>query len=449
MKYIIVVISLLLLFSHLFAQDKAEDIGNQKDNEFDLEKCITYGLANKASLKAKFMEKEAANELRQNATKQLLPNLSINANLDHYWQIPVQAFPAELAGGPEGEFIPVRVGTPWNLNAGISTEIDLINASKWKEIRVANLRQQMNTYEFEQEEALLRQQITLAYYNAQLASQQAYFLRQNFDVQQSVFTYVKARFDEGVVEQIDFNRAEAALLNVESQWISSQKNADNQKLALKYWMGMSVDEPIQLVDLNWETDMQEASQYDSLYLNSHPAYQALQSQVLLSESQMEQVGMSRLPKLTAYAGYSQLAFRNAFDFFDGSHEWYSTGQLGLRLNIPIFSRGQIAGDVRINHLQLSQAQKRLSDFELEKRMEYQQLLNDLQTSEENIDSQERQLTLAQENQKIARVKYESGIYSFSDFLEVQREVLQFQRNYLEAFSQYYAAQAELNYLLQK
>jgi outer membrane protein TolC len=176
------------------------------------------------------------------------------------------------------------------------------------------------------------------------------------------------------------------MLNARNQWSLSQKNAHNQELELKFWMGMPIDEALKLVKVNWQADRIRAYKFDSLYLQTHPAYLTMQSQVLLSESQMQQIGVSRLPKLTAYAGYSQLAFRNDFDFFDGSREWYSTGQLGLRLNIPIFSRGQISGDVRINRLQLDQAQKRLSDFELEKRTEYQQLINDLQTSQESIES---------------------------------------------------------------
>lgn len=435
MKSVLTMLIGLFLSINLVAQDQA----------FTLQEAIQYGLANQPDLQQSLLEKQAADRLEKNAKLSLLPDLHANGSLDHYWKIPVQAFPAELLGGEAGEFIPVRIGTPWYATAAIESNWEILNPELWKDIRIAALSKQMKEAAYQHQEALLIQNITQAYYNALLARQQRDFAQRNLANYDSLHQINAFKFEQGVIELIDKNRIHSLLLNAQSQFDQSQNNYENSKLQLKLWMGMSMDESLTLADANLHQP--EVYEDTAFRVTAHPQYRLMHHQLLQRQAQLSKAGMRRLPKLSVYAGYSQLAYRNRFDFFDDTQNWFATGSVGLRLQVPLFSRGQISNNVQVARYDVSIAEQQLRKFTLEQQQRYQAVLNDLETSTNTIQRKQENLALAQENQQIAQYKYDQGLYDSADLLDVQREVLEAQQSYLRAYADYYTAKATLQYLI--
>ena len=111
---------------------------------WSLERCLTYSREHNKELQVRQKRSTiTVNGVRESKAR-LLPAVAATISLDHYWQIPVQVFPGELAGQPQGTFIPVRLGTPWMGNASMQAEMPLIDASLWRQVKTAMLEQQLS-----------------------------------------------------------------------------------------------------------------------------------------------------------------------------------------------------------------------------------------------------------------------------------------------------------------
>jgi outer membrane protein TolC len=135
--------------------------------QWTLDSCLAYATEHNKILLSQQQNQSAASIDKKSAWIQLVPEVEFAAGLDYYWQIPIQAFPAELLGGEAGTFIAVPTGTPRMGNYAVQARMKLVDAQVWQNIKLSALRQQAAQNEFQSLQRLLFRNVSMAFHAVQ------------------------------------------------------------------------------------------------------------------------------------------------------------------------------------------------------------------------------------------------------------------------------------------
>ena len=154
--------------------------------------------------------------------------------------------------------------------------------------------------------------------------------------------------------------------------------------------------------------------------------------------------LSYFPTVAAFYGYQKNGQRHANDP-GGSKPWfwYSTNQVGVNVNIPIFDGFNKKNKILQAQLNL---QKTDNTLDLTKKgidLERTISKSSLNTAVVNLDVQEQNMLLAEKVYNTVKKKYEQGLGSSFEVLQSDNEMQQSQSNYFKAL--YEAIIAKVNY----
>jgi len=151
-----------------------------------------------------------------------------------------------------------------------------------------------------------------------------------------------------------------------------------------------------------------------------------------------------LPTVAAFYGYQRNGQRTANS---GSGDkpwfWYSTNQVGLNINVPIFDGFNKKNKIAQAEFNL---QKTDNTIDLTKKgIDLQRTVSksSLNTAILNLDVQEQNMLLAEKVYNTVKKKYEQGLGSSFEVLQSDREMQESQSNYFRAL--YVAIIAKVEY----
>lgn len=157
-------------------------------------------------------------------------------------------------------------------------------------------------------------------------------------------------------------------------------------------------------------------------------------QLVIAQAQLKKEKLLRLPTLSAFARYQEQAQRATFNFLNFNEKWYGIGVAGLRFEVPIYTarirksaigRAQVNADIA--QLQLENEKRKIDTETDELMLSYRQAISSLQINEEAYQ-------LSEENLKLVRIKYQGGVVSYDQYLNVFNDALAAQNKYLRTLS---------------
>src|ERR1017187_619434 len=86
---------------------------------YSLKQCIEYARKNNSNIKTALLDSDISGKMVNEQIGNGLPQIDITGSFDDNLKIITQILPGELIGKP-GTLIPVTIGTPYNVSAGIS-----------------------------------------------------------------------------------------------------------------------------------------------------------------------------------------------------------------------------------------------------------------------------------------------------------------------------------------
>ena len=104
--------------------------------------------------------------------------------------------------------------------------------------------------------------------------------------------------------------------------------------------------------------------------------------------------MSFLPTLSFTGAYNKQAYRNQFNFLNFNEDWFTSSQLGLRLNVPIFDGMAKSARVSKAKLELEQMKNNMENLKIS-------IDNDVQQSRVMLNSALASLDFQSKNRKLA------------------------------------------------
>lgn len=405
---------------------------------FSLQEAIDYSLKHSPNYLNAELDYQSADYRRKEITGAGLPQINGSIDFKDYINIATSLLPAQIFGGPEGTFLPVKFGTKYNATAGLSASQLIFSSDYIFGLKAQKEFMNLSKISITRSKADLVSQVTKAYYTVLISRDRIKSLESNITKLKKTYEDTKAINQQGLMfELIDVERLEVSYNNLLTEKEKTERLIGLAELTLKFQMGYKLEDPLTLSDsLNIESNFQEmnASKTD---VSLRPDYQLLQSQQKLLDLDVKAKKYVFLPTLSAYGSYQYNAQRNEFNFFESSNgdpskKWFKVSLIGATLNFNVFTGWQ-----RMNRLE----QAKIASLKNQNTMKNLELAAQLETNSASVNytnaysslvRQKKNVELAQHVYEVARKKYESGVGSNIEVVNAETDLTSAQTNYYNA-----------------
>ena len=251
MKRIIVTIALCCVVSS-WAQQK----------EITLKEAIRYALENKADAEKARLEVEKSKYKIQEVRANALPNLSASGAMIYNPKIQatyIDASTFAMPGMPASDkVIKMEMGQKWSANAGAKLTQVLFNQSVFMGLKAARTTREFYMLNQQLTETQVIEKVAQAYYQVYQTRQSLENIESNIALTEKTASVVEGSYKAGLAKKIDVDRTTVALNNLKSARQQALNGLQLSENALKYMIGMPMEETITLPKEGFEANYELA-----------------------------------------------------------------------------------------------------------------------------------------------------------------------------------------------
>ena len=419
---------------------------------FNLNEAIDYGLKNNYSAINASRDIDAAKKKKWETTTIGLPQ--INASLGYQNNIELQKslIPAEFFGGKEGEFAEVAFGTRHNMLGSATVSQLLFNGSYIVALQSAKVYLQISENAKIKTNQEIREMVVNAYGNVLLANESIAILEKNKASLEKTLNETNQIFKNGFIEEENVEQLQITLATIKS----AQENIKRQKIIatnmLKLILGISIEKELILTENLYNLSLNSIS----LELTTIP-FQVensidfkIQNNLVETKKLMLLLEKSNaLPSLAAAYNFGYNAFGNQFQFFTNNQRWLNFSNVGISLNVPIFSSLGRSARTQQAKIALEQSKTQMIQVEQGLKLQFEKAKSDYEFSLEQLKTTKSSLALAERIESKQQIKLKEGLLSSFDLSEAQRQLYLTQQNYLQAMLDVINKKASLEKIVTK
>lgn len=178
----------------------------------------------------------------------------------------------------------------------------------------------------------------------------------------------------------------------------------------------------------------------------HIDMRLLESQNEINRTNQKMITVGYLPTLSFSGQYSVQGMRKEFNnYFNNSPEnkWFGSSYIGIGLSIPIFDGFEKRSKSRQVKLEIQKTEALLVDKNEKFTADYISSINNYYNNKSNVDSQLKNIELAEKVYNETDLKYREGLATMSNLLQDEMSLNTAQANYLTALYNYKEAELKI------
>ena len=433
---------LMVLFSVTMWNSYAQDKNSQ--HNFTIQQCVDYAKKNNVQVKNALLDIKIQNQVNRGITAAAYPQLAGSGSTMNYIDIPVTLVPGQFFGGPAGSYTPVKFGTKYSTSAALQLQQLVFDGQVFVGLQARDASMQFQQKALEVTEENIKVNIYKIYYQLVVSKSQIELLDANIGRIEKLLKDVKEIYKNGFAEQLDIDKLTVQLSNLKTEKEKVLNSVEMGYLGLKTLIGMPVKESIVLKDNLSYDDVKSGLLTDtSAVYNNRKEYQYLQTIKHLNEYNIKRYRLAYLPTIAAMGSYSKNAQRNKFTFFEKG-DWYTTSYIGLNVSLPIFDGFYKDSKIKQSKFELQQTLNTIDNFKLSVDNEIAQSTLKFNSSISTLESQKRNMVLAETVYNQTKKKFEAGTGSNTEINAAETDLKAAQTNYINAM--YDAVIAKIDYL---
>lgn len=413
-------------------------------NQFSLQDCIDYAVANNRVLKNAKIDAEIANSKVWETVAAGLPQVNANAQLQHFIEIPTSLIPAQFFGGPPGTYAPVQFGVANNLSLGLDASMIVFDGSYLAGLQASSTYKKLSLRLADRTEVDTRVAVTKAYYNVLLNTERLEMLKANITRLEKLMSDVKAIYENGLSEKIDYDRVQLSYNNLQVDFKKFTELVGLGALGLKMQMGMPLTDSLVLTDkLDKKGLKLSLERIDSVSYEQRPDYNALMMSNKLYKLDYKRAKLSYLPSIIAFASTSRNAMNNDFgDLF--STTAYPTTLVGLKATMPIFGSFKKYQQLKQARLSLTKSDNDLESVKTGIVLEAKMAQINYNSAVLGVEAQQKNMELAKEVLRVTKAKYDQGMGSSLEVVIAEADLKIAETNYIAALSDALSARVDMD-----
>ncbi len=404
----------------------------QTSGALSLEQCLDYALESRPAVEQARID-EAIGEREINA--QLagwLPQVSAQFNAQHNFKLQTTAFGDQL----------ITIGRPNTSNLLLQASQTLYSNDVLLAARAAGVQRlqlDQNTIDTRINTVV---EVSKAFYSVLLTQEQLRILEENIARLEKQYRDARSRYENGLVDKTDFQRASITLANTKSDLKRTRELTGARKAYLKQLMGYPAEREL---ELEYEySRMQEQITIDTTQIveyNNRIEFQRLRTQEQLLSLNTSYYRLGFLPTVSAFYNYNFLYFGdNLGDLYGTS---YPTSAIGLSVNLPVFQ-----GTRRVQNLRRAQLQEQRLEVESKElrnviNTQYQSALAEYKSDLYEWQTLEQNVEIAGEVYNVIKLQYDEGIKTYLELIVAETDLRAAQLNYYNALYQVLESKLDL------
>jgi outer membrane protein TolC len=438
----------LLLVGFIHAQEKKESYS------FSLQQAIDHALENNYSIINATRDIEAAQKKKWETTATGLPQISGSVgylnNIDFTLQgVSGNAF--NPAGNPDDISL-FAFGTKQSMNSNLTLSQLLFDGSYIVALQASKTYLKFYQNAKQKTNLEVREMVINAYGNVLLAEESIAILEKNKTTLTKTLSDTQETYKNGLIEEENVEQLQITLASVNNNLSNVKRLLDIAQKMLKFSLGIDINAALKLTD---KLDTLTASNLDLAFTqNSFEVSQNINYQMAsnLQEQRSLELKLQKsraLPSLGAAFNFGYNSFANEFDFVNSNQKWNRFSNVGVSLNVPIFSSLGRSAKTQQAKIALEQAKTQLTQTEQQLKLEYERAKSEYDFSIEEYATSKNNLNLAERIEKKQQIKFREGLSSSFDFSEAQRQLYTSQQNYLQSMVNIINKKATLEKIINK
>ena len=410
----------ILSFSVGMGNVSAVDIVN-----IDLDEAVQRALANNRTIKCSIASRESAYWALRQARRQMGPTVSWNGG-------------ANYARGKAYDNYNDFNHRIFTNTASVS--MPLYAGNRYKEGRV-QARYGINSADLTLENSLQTVRLTATnyYFNILRCRNEIEVYEENVRTLQEYLNNVNAQFRAGTVAKADILSTEVRLANARQTLVTAQNDYDIAVATLSSFMLLPADTLLRTQDqLTYQHYNLNLANCTAFALENRPDVAAAEFAIKQAESGVRAAKAGYRPTVNAEVS-KNLSGKNPFA------DTYSEGwTAGVTATWNIFDNGVTAAQVKSAEATLNQTQESAAELRESVQLEVQSAYLTLNAAEKNIATTRLAIASAEEDYKIAVVRYQAGVGTNLDVMDANDKLTQAKNNYYNALYTYNTAKASLD-----
>ncbi|MCZ8196123.1 MAG: TolC family protein [Flavobacterium sp.] len=439
-------LTLLLFAGFLQAQDKKESFS------FTLKEAINHAIQNNYSAINANRDVEAAKQKKWETTTIGLPQINGNVGYQNNIKIQKSLIPAEIFGGQPGEFAEVAFGTKHNMSSSLTLSQLIFDGSYLVGLQSAKTYLKISENAKIKTNQEIKEIVINSYGNVLLADESILILQKNKAILEKTFSDTKEIYKNGLIEEENVEQLQITLASINSSLenVKRQKTIANDMLKLVLGIDLQND-----LILNDKLDVLTQNNVDLVLLkeefnvNNNIDYQIGQNLLTSKELLLKLEKSKALPSLGAAVNFGYNSFGNEFTFFNQDQRWLNFSNVGVNLNVPIFSSFGRSSRTQQAKIALEQSKTQLTQTEQQLKLQFEKAKSDYEFSLEQLTTSKSNLNLAERIENKNQIKFKEGLASSFDLTKAQEQLYSAQQTYLQTMLDVINKRATLEKLLNK
>lgn len=437
------VISILLLTQSTYGQEPT----NKETLELDLATALTIAHDNNPTIKIAELEIERVDYSKKETLGNLLPSLSASGQYTNNIMKSVMFMPESFSAMMGGQKY-MEIGYKNSYTATVSAALPLVNFSLWEQIKSKQNEIDLIIEKARASKIDMTKQVKDAYFAVLLAKNSLKVLERSINNAKETLKTTKASYEQGVVSEYDYIRAQVQVNNLNPTYISAKNGLELSILQLKMILSLPTDQEIalkeNLEDFSnrvTEINLSENTAEDNSDLRQ------LDLNIISLQNSLKLVNSQHLPSLSAFGQYSYLTQAEDYNFAD--YNWVGSAAIGLQLNIPIFNGRTVVNKAKQIKISLQELQLQKEYLKEGIDLQIQAAINNMKAAKEQLEANKDAIKQAERGYEIAKVRYQTGAGTILELNDSELSMTQANLTYQQSLYDYLIAQTNLEKVLGK
>ena len=452
------ILTTILFIGYLF-----NGVYAQKVYSLTVNQAVDYAYKNSIQVKNALLDIQVQQQTNREVTAAAYPQLNASGSLGYNPNVAVSTFPNFIAAATYGVlvangvkdkngntivapadfgFIQAGFGTKYASSVGVDLAQLLFDGQVFVGLlaRKTTIDFARKSVEVTQEQ--IKTNIYKIYYQLVIGRKQVESIDANITRFEKLLHDTKEIYKNGFAEKLDVDKVDVQLSNLKTEKIKAENQLEAGNEGLKFLMNMPQKDRLILMD-TISVDLIKSNILDTAYdYSNRKEYQQLILGTKLNRYNVKRYQLSKVPTLSLSANYNKNKQSQQFDVFTGPY--FTSSFIGLRINTPLFDGG--ARNARIARAKL-EVQRSLNNMDLLKASidnDVAQSVSRIHSALITLESQQRNITLAEQVYLSTKLKYEQGLGSNQEIYTAQTELQIAQNNYYGSL--YDAINAKIDFL---
>ena len=424
----------------------------KKSYTFTLQQAIDYALEYNYSVINSGRDIEAARQKKWETTAMGLPQINAGVDYTNNFVLQKSVIPAEFAGGNPGDYIEVAFGTKHTMIARSTLSQLIFDGSYIVALQASKTYLKYYENAKQRTDIDIKEMVINSYGNVLLAKENIAILEKNIASLQKTLNDTKAIYTNGLIEEESVEQLQITLGSLESTLNYNKRLLDITYQMLKINLGIELSETVTLTDRLEDLTIQNmdlAFSKTEFDVNSNINFKIASN---FEEQRTLEYKLERskaLPSLAANINFGYTAFKDQFQFFTKNQNWFNYSNLGVSLNVPIFSSLARSSRTQQAKIAVDQAKTQLSETEQKLKLQYATAKSEYEYSIADYETAKNNLRLSERIEKKQQIKFTEGLSTSFDFNDAQRQLYASQQKYLQTMITIISKKASLEKITTK